>query len=621
MVFKSKKETAELLKKDLSHPGPGDYLQQTINKKDFHINNLLIKTKIEKYNTKLITPGPGHYFQNEKPKIKKIDLISNKNSKSKISYEKEKEIIEKYNNKIRGEKLGFNIKAERFKKSKDFIKQPGPGEYFPDVNKFYKKSLIKKIKDNYYKPRKMNRNKDKYNLILAVPSIPTKEQKYGFNVLEDGILERKKAPNFNQTFTGEKGDTVGPGYYEVDIKDELYKTRPKWTISKDSKSTTNLISTYFSDNSRFLDNSNLLSSVTANKFFVDDNLNVKELCPYNISNNSFASFSNSNNLNSLNKSDSEEFIKKFKNKNIKFKRAPLSFTYHGFYRKNEENKIKPISRLTFKLNTNPGPGFYIDRFKNSSFNFKSNPASCQFFGSNASRFNYKNEVKIKKNSVNIEDDKEELKPKKINKLSIPFFTLEQRFKVPHILIEQTLSPSPTHYYPKKMKKNKSFSNFMKFSSATRFIEKKDEKWLKEIPGPGLYNPEQIKSHINSKKIFKTNDYINKIDIYKNQLNDQTKTIAYENYKRATLTKLNNVSFFKTNPSLKKAVSCRNITPAPGFYHVNRQYEIKQILPPFNSSLEKKVLLPTAIINKAGPGQYMKDSYFDWNKKSFNISFL
>ena len=33
MVFKSKKETSEIIKKDLYHPGPGDYLPITIKNK------------------------------------------------------------------------------------------------------------------------------------------------------------------------------------------------------------------------------------------------------------------------------------------------------------------------------------------------------------------------------------------------------------------------------------------------------------------------------------------------------------------------------------------------------------------------------------------------------------
>ena len=39
--------------------------------------------------------------------------------------------------------------------------------------------------------------------------------------------------------------------------------------------------------------SNLLSTITANKFYIDENKNVKELSAYNISSNSLGSFSNS----------------------------------------------------------------------------------------------------------------------------------------------------------------------------------------------------------------------------------------------------------------------------------------------------------------------------------------
>ena len=33
----------------------------------------------------------------------------------------------------------------------------------------------------------------------------------------------------------------------------------------------------------------------------------------------------------------------------------------------------------------------------------------------------------------------------------------------------------------------------------------------EIPGPGTYDPEQIKSHINTKKMILTNEYNNKME--------------------------------------------------------------------------------------------------------------
>ena len=619
MVFKSKKETSEIIKKDLYHPGPGDYLPITIKNKS---NQKFSSTGRENFYPRNFNPGPGQYFKIEKPKNKKPEKKSNKETKSKINFENIKELFEDSDtdDKKPEEKLGFNIKAIRFISSKDKIEQPGPGKYFPDINKFYKTNFINKIKYNY-KPRKVNKNQAKYKLI---PSIPSKDQKYGFNILEDGNIVPKKAPNFNQTFTGVKGDTVGPGSYEMDKSNELYKTRPKWTISRDTKSTFSLLSTNLSDNSRFLDNSNLLSSITANKFFIDDNLKIKELSTYNVSSNSFASHSNSNYFNNLNKSENEhELIEKLKNKNFYFKRIPLSYTSNGFFNKEKkENRKKKFSRLTFKINTNPGPGFYIDRFKNSSFNCKSVPESYQFFGSNSKRFNYKNILKDERDTINSADEREEIKQKKIKQLLTPFSTSEEKLKPPYILIEKSSMPSPANYFPQKIKKIKSFSNFMKFgSSAKRFIEKKEVKWKKEVPGPGTYNPEKIKSHINTRKMIKTNDYINnKNEIYIDRLNYKIKTIEFENYKKSSLTNLKVATFYRTNPTLKESNSCKNINPPPGLYYVDKLYKPKQIIPPFNSSSSKQlVLFPSKTIN-VGPGQYKNDSYFDWNKKTFNITF-
>ena len=237
-------------------------------------------------------------------------MISN-NAKPKI-FLNENTISENF-----GEKLGFKTTAKRFKDN-DFI-TPGPGAYFPLINKFYSTNFIKKLKYNF-KPRQIVHNKYEHNLI---PSIPSKTQKYGFNILDDGKIVPKKAPNFNQTFTGEKGDTVGPGYYELKLNNEL-------------------VSTNYSDNDKFFNNnsSNLLSSITANKFYVDDNLNIKESSPYNISNYSFNSkysYSNSqhnwNNLNiNINKIDKE--YNKSDNLNInKFKRIPLTNIFHTRYQK------------------------------------------------------------------------------------------------------------------------------------------------------------------------------------------------------------------------------------------------------------------------------------------------
>ena len=622
MVFKSKKITSEILKKDSRYPGPGEYLPQTV-KKLIH-NQKFSSASREKFYPKNFNPGPGHYFKKEKSQNEKAETKSNKNSNSKTNSENIEETLNEndINNEKLEEKLGFNVKEIRFKLSKEKIEQPGPGQYFPEINRFYKTNLINK-KNYNYKPRKVGKNQSKCNLI---PSIPSKEQKYGFNILEDGNVVPKKAPNFNKTFTGEKGDTVGPGSYEMEKSNEIYKSSPKWTISRDTKSTFStfsLLSTNFSDNSRFLDSSNLISSITANKFFIDDNLNIKEFTPYNISNNSFGSHSNSNFFNSLNKSVGDnEIIEQLKKKNFNFKRVPLSFNNKGFYKKDkEEIRIKKLSRLSFTLNSNPGPGFYIDRFKNSSFNFKSVPENFQSFGSNSSRFPYKFS-QDEKDTINTGDELDEIKIKKIKQMPTPFATSEEKLKTPYTLIDKLLIPSPAQYFPQKLKKVKSFSNFTKFgSNAKRFIEKKEVKWKKEIPGPGTYNPEKIKGHINTRKMIKTNDYNNKKnDIYIDRLNYKIKTIEYENDKKCSSTNLKISTFYRTNPTLKNSQSCKNIIPPPGFYYVDKLYESKQIIPPFNSSSNKQLGPSSSQINRVGPGQYQNDSYFDWNKKSFNITF-
>ena len=617
MVFKSKKILSESVKKDLNHPGPGDYISQSINTKSFNYQKFS-STSRENFYPKNLNPGPGYYFKNNQNQ----NLIKpNKNKKHKTLIEKYEELFSDINNNINNnpenknleEKLGFNTKAIRFIVSKDKISQPGPGQYFSEVNKYYQENFINKLSDTY-KSRKGTRNKNKENFTL-IPSIPSKDQKYGFSILQDGNIVRKKDPNFSKTFTGEKGDTVGPGSYNTEKDNELYKSRPKWTISKDLKSTMSLLSTNLSENSRLLDSSNLISSITANKFLVDDNMKVKELTSYNISSNSFISSSNTNILNAFNKSDKE-----FKNKNFYFKRIPLYFTSNGFFKKGKkEIKKKKATRLSFEINSIPGPGFYIDRFKNSSFNYKSKPENLQFFGSNVKRFNYKNDTK---DGRDIGDSEETKRLRHIKELPIPFSSSEDRFKSSYISKEKTTIPGPNQYIPKKMEKIRTFSNFTHFGSGEKRFSHNEFKIKKDTPGPGTYNPEKIKSHINTKKMIKSNDF-KKDEHYTDRINYKIKTIEFENNKKVSSTNLKNVSFYRTNsnPHLKKSLSCRNIIPPPGLYYVDKIYKSEQVNPPFNSSSNKSPVIFSSNLNFVGPGQYKKDSYFDWNIKTFNGTFI
>ena len=627
MVFKSKKDLEKPIQKKDKIPGPGDYLPQTKFRK-IHLNKEPFLSTINgTFHKRNNFPGPGAYYQDDILihflKNVQNQKITDSNEKRSLSQSKINEITNENNSR---EKFGFNSKTKRFNIIVDSNK-PGPGYYFPKINKYYK-NRIQKIKEEYNaKQRKLNRITKEINL---VPTIPAKNQKYGFDVLEDGKLVQKKAPNLNQTYTGEKGDSVGPGSYEIEKKNEWYKTRPHWTMSKDVRNcyitnwenmskieNPSLISTNHSEHthSTNFNNSNLLSSITANKFFVDDNLNVFELSPYNISNYSISNYDSQTNFNNSN-INFEKIIQS--QKKLNNTKPIINHLYH-----NEKLK-KKNSREIFKINKTPGPGFYIDRYKHSSFKIKPVPENRQYFGSKLERF-----FKLNKSFDNNDNyDRPSIDTKIYSNSfisSAPFSSKEQRFQTPNYLKEKFDNPSPFDYDNHKLKKIKSFSNFDKFNtSEKRFLIDNKMKWKEGIPGPGYYNPEKTKKHISTKKLrdsYDKNDNINKPNIYINPINYKINTIEYLNNKKLNSTNLKNVTFFRCNPKLTKSSSCKNMIPPPGTYYKEKKYEFKQIKPPFNSSLEKKVELNKEFDINVGSGQYNHDSYFDWHKKSFNISYV
>ena len=171
-----------------------------------------------------------------------------------------------------------------------------------------------------------------------------------------------------------------------------------------------------------------------------------------------------------------------------------------------------------------------------------------------------------------------------------------------------------------MERIKSFSNYTNFGSCAKRFFQNSFNWKKFIPGPGTYNPEKIKSHINTRKMIEAN-YNKKDEIYLDKINYKLKTIEFENNKKASSTNLKNVSFYTTYPRLKKSNSCTNIIPDPGAYYVDKVYKSEQVNAPFHSSSDKTPVIFSSNINRVGPGQYLKDSYFDWNKKTFNSTFI
>ena len=617
MVFMSEKKLIDRLPKNTERRGPGEYIPQSQIKKYKTDKEPFMSTVNGTLHKNNNVPGPGSYYRDE---ILIKYLKNNQNAK----------IIQKIKSNQNDEKLGFNTKEKRF----DFLKksnEPGPGYYFKIT-----KNFKKKIKNNIHK----NEFKKNDDLLQLIPTIPSKYQKYGFDILEDGKIVQKKDPHLSQTFTGEKGDSVGPGRYEISDEINWYKTGPHWSkevrncfISNNKYNLSGIFeSTDQTDHSNHnnMSSSNFLSSITASKFVIDNNLNVIEITPCTISD------INNNNINL-----DQYKLENDKNKKQKDYRLLIN---------NVEKYKRILFRGTCQKFSNPGPGFYIDRFKNSSFQTKYVPENQQFFGSKTRRFtrnenkssieNYKNSdfdlystnnnfYNENKNS-NSELNHKFSKTKSLMNLA-PFSTNEKRF-IKFMDKDKDNNPSPFDYNIKSFLdgKKKSLSPQYFGHSEKKFTQKKEVKWKYSIPGPGVYDPEKPKKHVPTRKFF-SDTFIDNNSLY-NMKNEKegidVYSIKFQNEKKLKSTNNKNVCFYRTNFSnkniLRKSFSCERLNNKNKTIYSEfdeNKIEYKQVYPPFHVSGFKDDSWLFAPNYCQGPGQYKKDSYFDWNKKTYNKNFL
>ena len=84
-------------------------------------------------------------------------------------------------------------------------------------------------------------------------------------------------------------------------------------------------------------------------------------------------------------------------------------------------------------------------------------------------------------------------------------------------------------------------------------------------------------------------------------------------------------FLSGEKRFKLSKSSSSIDLGPGKYDIfkngiNKQ-KFKSLIVPFSSNSEKKPTYFGKSDSNIAPGQYDLDSYFDWNKKSFNAMFI
>ena len=595
--------------------GPGEYLPLSREKK-YKNNNISapFDSSVKKFKSlygelnaiRNATPGPGKYYTDElRIKTRKIenlanikrsnidDFIPNK-SQTNTNFFPEKE------------KLGFDIKVQRFKNVVN--ENPGPGEYF----KGKKDKKIEETKGRARSALYLTNNYIPKNNVL-VPSIPYKDN--GYEIGENNALIKLESDK--EIWKKEK-NKVGPGSYDIDNPQSWLKNGTCWSKMKEER----VMNTKEPQN---------LKDITRPETAID--LNIISI--------------------SSNKTNKKP--KKYINKN-----TFQAIRHNPVYKQMMNDDIADDEKLFINKIQNgdgvPGPGQYIDIEKSSGF-YKDTipyPEFKQFFLSNNERFpekkfndylgpaTYYANNNYYKSSFSTEKI---LKKKDRNKIKkTPFSTREKRFAVLNNQLINECYPGPGTYDPKIFKviesnKFNNKTNTFNFRSKRFTTAGTDIKWKNSIPGPGSYiNPYTAKGTSNTllinglyldirkgKELLRPKSKITKsLKKSENKIPEAgmfnpglISSIAYNNRKKVNSTNNNiNIAFnTKIRPEENKF---HKTNLGPGYYYNPKNIEQKQINPPFSQSESK--FKKNKNMYGIGPGYYESRSYFDWNKKSYNVSF-
>ena len=512
----------------------------------------------------------------------------------------------------------FLFKSPRFKSSKPESSDiPGPGAY-----NITNKSVIPK---NIIQLRPSSDVSFKYNTnsLNNIATIPAKKQKYGYYVDENGELIQALDPSIEAYFSGTKNNSIGPDRYNPVLKQKNHlvswnKMSGRKPKNKNINNNLNSIQNEISLNSSKLslvetDISSIRSPKERKKF---DKKNIKPFqLIMNKHNNRIISSKYSGDEAPIDTEKELEFLNhenniisgKNKSRNyllnfnkIRYNYPPEEFQFFG-----SSNERKTSESLILSQFPNVGPGSY---FRNT---FK------------------------RLNNINNNKNKSTAWEKNLGRDDMPQ------------LKRSSSNLGPGSYNLMKNFEKKSFNSYGNFSSEKRF----DLSYLPQNnigtndntvgnPGPGSYNfndpwikdvRKMIKRHtlvnveeeikkVNNQKdkerkpdfnIYQNDKYIN---IIQNNVKNKSNPYASEN-----MPFLSGEKRFK----LSKSYSSEDI--GPGKYNLfqkgQKTRKFNSILAPFSSNAERKPTYLGNSNNEISPGQYDKDSYFDWNKKSFNAMFI
>ena len=625
-------------------------------------------TKAFNNNIKEDMPGPGSYELTS-------NLIKNKFNKNDTSPDEDGSFSGK-------SKRLFISKKDRLDKNQYETDVPGPGKYFLERNR-RKCNIFNTInkKSNWIKPEKIiNYSPFSTSRVLSIPS---KGIDFGYEFNKKGELILSEDPEKNIKFQGTKNSSVGPGQYYSDTYDKknnkigvidwnksISNTKSK-KKKEDKKNNITNFSQYDSSNYFFCGNST--EPATNNNSISIVNYNKKNLTKnyfydgWNLDRNNIEiKFSN---------------IKIYKNDTFSktINRSNLSPFFQPDIKQKNEFDNGNMDKTEFRETDNTD-----NYFSMNSFSPKTVSENQQFFGSTLSRGIMFPKMKIKNNNIvgrngykqkekldiisnslnlsnslgsNIKNGSDSIKKNKKNKIIITKINKAELIREISKSLKKDYSsnPGPGSYDPKLIQKNNFSYEIGNFGSLERRfpIHKKsnEEGGLFSYLYLEKWGPKKRTNYL--KKVMPQN-VIKKLNegISKNKMNIFREKIMQETRKQPPLGTYDVEKINTIESKVKKAVNAGKYSPAfntsmkrvliegqmkQDQYMGNEDWpqeaknddnkKIKTNYVPFLSNTRRddmenfeKERISNIGGKIGGPGYYKTDSYFDWNKKSYNILF-
>ena len=609
-------------------------------------------------------PGPGKYYLdpvNEKTRrMRNLSSIKYSGQEENLVQDK---FLSKTGNNFRTkydinkskDVLGFDIKDRRFKNVSNL--NPGPGNYFLGnnsslvKNKKYRAQSAIEIKSSSNKSKNKIKHQNKSKKLTSAPSIPYNDN--GFEIDANNSLIKLEDPNEYMMFRGDKKESVGPGSYDLDNPQIWLKNGTSWSKMKGAKTTNQ-----FGQKEK-KENISKISTRPQSALEISQNM---------ISTHSINSVSDKSNMSRATTAKMLKTAREQRKWNmIQYRK---DFKEETQKRRNKANQVPLLANDVYdqelqKFNNKqaPGPGYYIDINKESDFFKKSMPYPefRQFFLSNNERFPEERvnpilgpttyfQQNIYYNSAFNTGEIEKIED--INKIKeTPFSTREKRFNNINspqgsLNTKQIKTPGPGSYNPELIKyvlpnNNNNMFNFRqrRFGPSTSEL-----KWQMMTPGPGDYiNPytatgtrntllingiytdirkgkEILRQKSKTQKPLKPNEEEGNPGVGTYDP-DKVMSIAYNNRKKAKERKENEklkIAFDSHMRSEKHMNELKN-NLGPGIYYKELPIKAPFIRSPFQNEEER--MKDRNVGSGLEPGHYNVKNYFDWHKKTYNVSYL